>query len=368
MRLERLSKSNAHLFERAFKLYQSSFPIEERRDDIEQQRVLGKDDYHFDLIMLDDTFVGVMLYWETENFVFLEHFTTLPDLRGQGFGKRALDLLKEKNKIILLEIEPPIDDTTQRRYNFYKRNGFTMNPYYHIQAKYHLGDEDLELKVLTYPRIMEKDEYRLFYEYMTREIGIRPNESKDVFIRKLKDGDDLNQVAKLIYLTDPYVYPNWFDNIDEGIRVIRQMIDLPTLYNKENITVAATPDGFIAGIIVSKQSPFIEDITHIKKAFELANVTLDNRTDFVFDAYYSKMGAKEDGYYIANVAVDDNYRKRGIAVSMMNYILKNRDDCTLECVIANSGSWRLYQRLGFKIAYEYPGVHGIPCYKMYYKK
>ena len=203
---------------------------------------------------------------------------------------------------------------------------------------------------------------------MTREIGIRPNESKDVFIRKLKDGDDLNQVAKLIYLTDPYVYPNWFDNIDEGIRVIRQMIDLHTLYNKENITVAATPDGFIAGIIVSKQSPFIEDITHIKKAFELANVTLDNRTDFVFDAYYSKMGAKEDGYYIANVAVDDNYRKRGIAVSMMNYILKNRDDCTLECVIANSGSWRLYQRLGFKIAYEYPGVHGIPCYKMYYKK
>ena len=179
MRLERLSTFNAHLFERAFKLYQSSFPIEERRDGFEQQRVLKKEDYHFDLIMIDDTFVGVMLYWETESFVFLEHFTTLPEVRGKGYGKSALDLLKEKGKIILLEIEPPINGITQRRYNFYKRNGFAMNPYYHIQAKYHPGDADLELKVLTYPRVMEKEEYRLFYEYMTREIGINPSESKD---------------------------------------------------------------------------------------------------------------------------------------------------------------------------------------------
>ena len=368
MRLERLSKSNAHLFEQALKLYRSSFPVEERRDDSEQQRVLKKEDYHFDLIMLDDAFVGVMLYWETESFVFLEHFTTLPHLRGKGYGKSALDLLKKKNKIILLEIEPPIDDTTQRRYNFYKRNGFIMNPYHHIQAKYHLGDEDLELKVLTYPRVMEKDEYRCFYEYMTREIGIKPNSSKDITIRSIEEGDDLNQIAKLIYLTDPYVYPNWFNSIEDGIKVIRQMIDLPTLYNKENITVAVMPNGWIAGIVVSKQAPFAEDINHIKKAFELSGVKIDERTDFVFDAYYSKMGTSEDGYYIANVAVDDNYRKRGIAAAMMNYIMAEKSYCTLECVIANTGSWRLYQRLGYKIAFEYPGVHGIPCYKMYYKR
>jgi ribosomal protein S18 acetylase RimI-like enzyme len=368
MRLERLSTSNAHLFDRAFTLYQSSFPVEERRDDLEQQRVLNKNDYHFDLIMMDDSFIGVMLYWETDNFVFLEHFTTLPELRGNGYGKKALDLLKTKNKIILLEIEPPVDDTTQRRYNFYKRNGFIMNPYHHIQAKYHLGDEDLELKVLSYPKMLEKDEYRSFYEYMTREIGIQPHESKNVTIRPLKDGDDLNQVAKLIYLTDPYVYPNWFDSIEDGIQVIRQMIELPTLYNKENITVAVTPEGFVAGIIISKQSPFIEDIEHIRAAFKLAGIKIDERTDFVFDAYYAKMGSTEDGYYIANVAVDDKYRKRGIAIAMMNYIMNGKDFCTLECVIANSGSWRLYQRLGFRIDYEYPGVHDIPCYKMSFKK
>lgn len=368
MRLERLSEANSHLFGRVFALYQSAFPTEERRDDPEQERVLKKEDYHFDLIMADDSLIGVMLYWETENFVFLEHFTTLPELRGKGYGKEALDLLKKKNKLILLEIEPPVDDTTQRRYNFYKRNGFVMNPYYHIQAKYHLGDEDLELKVLTYPRIMEKEEYLAFYEYMTREIGIELHKSEDFFIRGLACNDDLDQIAKLIYLTDPYVYPGWFDNIDDGIKVIHQMINLPTLYNKENITVAVAPDGFVAGIIVSKQAPFKEDISHIRKAFELANVKIDNRTDFVFDAYYSKMGDPDDGYYIANVAVDENYRKCGIAAAMMNHIMNEKNYCSLECVVANAGSLRLYQRLGFEIAFEYPGVHNIPCYKMYFKK
>ena len=368
MKLERLSSSNAHLFDRAFKLYQSSFPVEERRDDPEQQRVLKKEDYHFDLIMIDDNFVGVMLYWETENFVFLEHFTTLPELRGRGYGKGALDLLKEKNKIILLEIEPPIDDITNRRYGFYKRNGFIMNPYYHIQAKYHLGDEDLELKILTYPRLMEKDEYRAFYEYMTREIGIQPNESKDITIRGICDGDDLDQVAKLIYLNDPYIYPNWFDSIEDGVKVIRQMIDLPTLYNKENITAAVMPDGCIAGIVVSKQAPFSEDINHIKTAFKLAGVKIDERTDFVFDSYYSKMGHSEDGYYIASITVDEGYRKLGIAATLMKHVMDKNDYCTLECVIANSAAWRLYQRLGYKIDFEYPGVHGIPCYRMHYKK
>lgn len=367
MRLERLSTSNAHLFERAFNLYQSSFPVEERRDDLEQQRVLKKEDYHFDLIMTNDKFIGVMLYWETESFVFLEHFTTLPELRGNGYGKAALDLLKEKNKIILLEIEPPIDSLTQRRYGFYQRNGFTMNPHHHIQAKYHLGDEDLELKILTYPRVMEKDEYISFYEYMTREIGINSNVSKEITVRKLQDKDDFDQVAKLIYLTDPYVYPNWFDSMEDGIKVIREMIELPTLYNKENITVAVTKDGFVAGIIVSKQTPFVEDIAPIKQAFNLAKVKLDKRTDFVFDAYYAKMGMSEDGYYIANVAVDENHRKKGIAAAMMNSIINQKSFCTLECVVANASSLRLYQRMGFKIAYEYPGVHDVPCYKMYYQ-
>ena len=368
MRLERLSKNNEHLFNSAFSLYESAFPREERRDMPEQKRAMNNPDYHFDLIIQDRELLGVMLYWETDSFVFLEHFTTMPKVRGNGYGAAALDLLKAKGKTILLEIETPTDEMTHRRYEFYKRNGFVMNPYYHIQAKYHLGDEDLELKILSYPRELTKEEYRGFYEYMTREIGIQAKCADDITIRELQDGDDLAQVARLIYLTDPYIYPNWFDTLEDGIKVISEMISLPTMYSKENVTVAVTDDGYIAGVFVARMTPFTEKKEALYAAFKKAGVRCDSRTDEVFNAYYKPMGGVEDGYYIANIGVDPDYRKRGIAAAMISEKMRNKELCTLECVIANSGSWRLYQRLGFKIAYEYPGVHGIPCYKMIYRR
>ena len=117
---------------------------------------------------------------------------------------------------------------------------------------------------------------------MTHKTDIKPTAFESITIRNIQEGDDLDQIAKLIYLTDPYVYPNWFDSIEDGIEVIREMIDLPTLYNRENVTVAVMPNGFIAGIIVSKQAPFSENIDDIYKAFALAGVQVDERTDVVF--------------------------------------------------------------------------------------
>ena len=365
MRLERLCDSNRHHFERAFALYESAFPTEERRDIAEQERAIGNSNYHFDLITDEDNLLGIMLYWETDDFVFLEHFTTLPEVRNRGIGAGALGILKSKGKPVLLEIEPPKDEMTERRYSFYKRNGFLMNPYYHIQAKYHVGDADLELKILSYPQILTEEQYRGFYEYMTREIGIKPSIANDIIIRGLKENDDYLQVAKLIYLTDPYIYPYWFRDIDEGKRVIAEMIRLPTLYRQENITVAVTPDGFIAGATVSAECPFNEDEADIRRAFVMADVEIDEeRTHRIYLDYYNKMGDAEDGHYIANVATDPDYRGRGIAAAMLSIITADKPLSTLECVVKNAGSLRLYQRLGFKIDFEYPGVFDVPCYRM----
>ena len=239
MTFERLYWGESDLFHDAFALYESAFPICERRDASEQHRVLGNKDYQFNVIKENGEMVGIMFYWEIEDLIFLEHFSTLPTVRGKGIGAKALEILKSKGKTILLEIEPPEDDITIRRYNFYQRNGFVMNPYHHVQAKYHLGDEDCELKILSYPSLLSPEQYRGFYEYMTREIGIAPHKAEEFIVRPMIDGDDV---------------------------------------------------------------------------------------------------------------------RRGIAAMLVDNITKDRDYCTLECIVANSGTWRIYQRLGFKIAYEYLGV------------
>lgn len=364
MYLKRLSDENRHFFSKAIALYEAAFPEEERRGKEEQIRVLEKEAYHFDFIMNDDEFLGVMLYWETETFVFLEHFVTLPEVRGKGHGANALELLKSKNKTIILEIEPPEDEITKRRYEFYLRNGFFMNEYHHIQAKYHLGDEDFILKIMSYPNKISQQEYRQFYEYMTREIGILAEKNNEVVVRPYQVGDDLDQIAKLIYLTDPYIYPYWFDSMEDGIKVLREMIALPTIYNGRNVTVAVTEEGFVAGVVVSVNSPAYEEEKEIIRAFELAGITRDARTHKIFLDYYDKMAEEKRGHYIANIAVDPLFQKRGIAATLIEYVVRNKSFCHLECVQENVGAWRLYQRLGFKIAEEYPGVFDVPCYKM----
>lgn len=172
MELLRLTSLTDPLYSEAIELYNEAFPEEERRPAHEQARVMTKDDYHFEVILTDRGFVGIMLYWECGDLIFLEHFAILPELRGRGYGADALELFKSRGKAILLEIEPPVNALTERRYGFYRRCGFVMNPYHHLQARYYVGAPDLELKVLSYPRPLTPEEYRTFYEYMTREIGI----------------------------------------------------------------------------------------------------------------------------------------------------------------------------------------------------
>ncbi len=175
MKLERLSCQNNKYFAPAMALYESSFPVLERRDEKEQSRIMKNPAYRFDLITDKNGLVGIMLYWETESFVYLEHFAILPELRCKGKATAALGILKSQSqKSIVLEIEPPCDDTTIRRYNFYRRNGFVMNPHKHLQAKYHLGDDELELNILTYPCEISKDEYAVFRKFLDAEVGIKP--------------------------------------------------------------------------------------------------------------------------------------------------------------------------------------------------
>ena len=173
MHLAPLSPHHLHHFDAAFQLYTQAFPREERRDLEEQRRILSFADYHFQLLLEGDTLLGIVLYWEVGELIFLEHLATMPQRRNQGLGSAALSLLKQQGKTILLEMEPPADNLTRRRYGFYQCNGFQMNHYHHIQAKYRQGDPDVVLKILSFPQPLTEGEYHDFYDYLLRYIAIQ---------------------------------------------------------------------------------------------------------------------------------------------------------------------------------------------------
>lgn len=153
-------------FGEAFALYEISFPVYERRTRAAQAARLSHPEYHFDLLVEGEQFLGILLFWEAEGFRYVEHFATCPQLRGQGVGARALAQLNSEGIPVVLEIDPPRDGVSIRRQHFYERCGLFSNPYRHVHPPYRAGCQGHPLVVMTSPAPASWEEYDRFAAYL----------------------------------------------------------------------------------------------------------------------------------------------------------------------------------------------------------
>lgn len=99
------------------------FPVEEMKSQ-EHMELLLQDKpemYH-----KDEGPDHVLMYAETNDFVFVDYIYVSGSSRGKGTGHKLMEKLKRRNKPIILEVEPvDYEDTdTEKRLKFYKREGF----------------------------------------------------------------------------------------------------------------------------------------------------------------------------------------------------------------------------------------------------
>ncbi|WP_059104045.1 GNAT family N-acetyltransferase [Shouchella shacheensis] len=99
------------------------FPVEEMKSE-EHMTLLLKE--KGDIYHKDESEKHVMMYVETEDFVFVDYLFVSKNARGEGLGKKLLQKLKDKGKPIILEVEPvDYEDTdSKKRQRFYHREGF----------------------------------------------------------------------------------------------------------------------------------------------------------------------------------------------------------------------------------------------------
>ena len=166
MRLERLTTAEHGMYARAMELYCQSFPFHEQREGASQARIMGDGAYQFNLVYDGEVFVGLILCWETDRFLYVEHFCILPSLRNQKYGQRALELLGQRGKTVILEIDPPVDKISIRRKGFYERAGYRENPYPHVHPAYHSGCSGHTLTVMSCPEPLTEALYREFDQYL----------------------------------------------------------------------------------------------------------------------------------------------------------------------------------------------------------
>lgn len=170
MNFVRIKNTDADIFKQAMYLYANSFPPYEQRKLKEQLEVMIEPDYHFNLLYTENTFIGLVLYWEQEHFIYVEHFCTVPEVRNKGYGMKILDMLAALGKTIILEIDPPKDEVSIRRQKFYERAGYISNQFAHIHLPYQTEYQGHRLVVLSRPLPLTGEHYLQFNEYLQNKV------------------------------------------------------------------------------------------------------------------------------------------------------------------------------------------------------
>ncbi len=131
--------------------YTSAFPETERRDFYLFCELLEKQPlFHLFVILKEDKYVGFITYWELEQFVYVEHFAIEAAFRSGGIGSIVMrEMLKQVKSDVVLEVENPIDDLTQKRVRFYKALGFNLHEAGYQQPPYREGDTWCDMKLMS---------------------------------------------------------------------------------------------------------------------------------------------------------------------------------------------------------------------------
>lgn len=169
MKFVRLTDANDPMYSESLNLYKNSFPYHELREDESQFCIMKNCEYHFCLIYDGDEFIGDIFYWETDDFIYVEHFCILNEKRNQNYGHRALSSFGA-GKTVILEIDPPSDDISIRRKGFYERCGFILNEFNHFHPPYHENCKPHFLKIMTRPGAIDKNMYDRFNSYLSNVV------------------------------------------------------------------------------------------------------------------------------------------------------------------------------------------------------
>lgn len=177
---------------------------------------------------------------------------------------------------------------------------------------------------------------------------------------KVSANDNMNQVGRLIYHTDPYIYPFWRPT--EGI--FAQFIE-PWIYAEgfmyyyRNFCAISErrdryPLGIIGGLGVDTKLDFDYSV------FD------DERSEFVINHYIrnimiERQSIPTDSVLITNLCVDPALREMGLGYELLNryidlMIKRGYHSFRLDCLEDNMPARQLYNKIGFQ---EIGGGYGF---------
>jgi len=165
MKIHRIIDQNDKWYKEFHSFYTVSFPVHEQRNEEQQTEAFADERYHLNCYVADNRLLAFIAYWDFCTYSYIEHLAVHPDFRGQSVGTKVLsEFISAGSSLILLEIDPVIDEVSAKRFRFYQQLGFIENPYEHFHPAYDQRFEPHCLTVLTCPRAILQDEYSQFQD------------------------------------------------------------------------------------------------------------------------------------------------------------------------------------------------------------
>ena len=185
----------------------------------------------------------------------------------------------------------------------------------------------------------------------------------DIICRRAKETDNMKEIATLIYQTDPYIYPYWFEkDINKAIDFLSDKILMPGfIFNYENIYLAIEKfSNKTIGLVVALDPSVNLDFDY--KPY--IGINENNKVTIEKYIYGCIEDVKNnDAMYIMNCTVLEECRGRRIGTKLLGHFISNMEkvgfeNYRLDCLLHNLRAKNLYHGLGFKEMEEVEGFRG----------
>lgn len=192
-------------------------------------------------------------------------------------------------------------------------------------------------------------------------------------IRYACEADNFKDIARCIYMTDPFIYPSAFGpDIENAAHAITKLMTIQgNLFDYRRLIVA-TIDDQIKGILMYSEPG---TTWNQQKCNEAVQDCIPSMRDFQYVSknYFSEEVAISQANHVEIVAccVAPDARQQGLAKRMFQCIIAEKQGCTmtLDVLAENQAAIALYSKCGFAIASSYKGFSMPPdpqpnCYHM----
>jgi N-acetylglutamate synthase-like GNAT family acetyltransferase len=161
MKFKREKDTKKSSFGKAWIIYEDSFPKNEKRDILHQNKLMHKNEYYFFSVSEKKQVIGLIAVWNLGTFSFIEHLAIKNDLRNKGIGSKLIKkYLDSKNNPVILETEyVNTSAIAKKRIRFWKKSGFILNKYDYIQPPYSKDKSKVPMLIMSYPHAINQKEF-----------------------------------------------------------------------------------------------------------------------------------------------------------------------------------------------------------------